>query len=357
MIDTSSHIESRWLPWFIVAIFALLGTVCLAVIISVGLSLAYVKSFTQTAGIDVPFVYSEIRQGLDSTPLQSNGVKNVLILGTDAVANRDDSFVLTDTMMLVSLDLKSGTVRTLSLPRDLWSEEYQTKINALYFYGNDIYPNNPEVFPTEVIQSMTGIPIHHTMIVSLDSLGTLIDSVEGIPIVVEHGFTDTQFPRTDVDITSGDPDELYETVTFVPGEEQMNSTRALQYIRSRKSGDDEGTDVARGKRQQQVIEALAKELVSVSTFSDPERLGKVYMWYKQNYQEVFPLHELVATAQVLAAHVQSLSFVQHTLSIFPDDPNGVIEHPDTRLTQNIWVYAIRDYEAFQQEVQSKLGIL
>ena len=49
-----------------------------------------------------------------------------------------------------------------------------------------------------------------------------------------------------------------ETVVFTEGEETMTGEQALKYMRSRKSGSDQGTDLARGQRQQQVLEALVK---------------------------------------------------------------------------------------------------
>ena len=44
---------------------------------------------------------------------------NVLLLGSDEQLS-DDSFIRTDTMIVVSLNVETGTVSMLSLPRDLF---------------------------------------------------------------------------------------------------------------------------------------------------------------------------------------------------------------------------------------------
>jgi anionic cell wall polymer biosynthesis LytR-Cps2A-Psr (LCP) family protein len=109
-----------------------------------------------------------VRTGLNTPVTQENGRKNILLLGTDALANREGDPVLTDTMILFSLNLTNGTLTAISLPRDLWSVEYKTKINSLYEYGKDRYPDEPERFPTEVITQMTNVPVHHTIVLSLE---------------------------------------------------------------------------------------------------------------------------------------------------------------------------------------------
>ena len=289
-------------------------------------------------------------------PLQAEDNQvHFLILGVDTLANRGDVPPLTDTMMLVSVHTDTGKISMLSLPRDLWSEAYQTKINALYAYGLDRYPGQPEKFPTEVLSEMTGVAIQYPLVISMDHVAEIIDLLGGIEVDVQTGFTDPEFPRSDVDIqTEHDPAVLYKTVTFEPGKQILNGERALEFIRSRHSEGDQGTDVARGQRQQQVIMALVSALRQKKTLTNPVVLGKLYAYYQTNFNHYFPLTQAIALLKVLYPVRNQIEFQQHQLTIYPDDPEGIIYHPPTETTQNIWVYQVRDEQLFQQTIQEQL---
>lgn len=355
MIDTTAHLKNTWVT-MLISFVTILGIAVLAfAAFSLGYLAQHTYSFSRAAGISIPEIVLEVRLGLNQEPTNHDGIKTFLLLGTDAVANRNQEFVLTDTMMLVSLNMQSGAVHTLSLPRDLWLDEYQTKINSLYYYGQAQNPERPEIFVQEIVSELTQVPIQHTLVISMSSLSELIDIVDGVTVDVTEGFTDEKFPRSDADLASSNPDELYETVVFTKGTEHMTSARAMAYIRSRMSGDDQGTDNARGARQQQVIQALFSELTEPSKMLNSQRTANMYSWYAKHYENVLPISELVSTSKAIFPIRDSISFNPATLSIYPSDENGVIEHPNPRLYQNLWVYRIRDLTNFQTEVRTSLG--
>ena len=321
-----------------------------------GYAYKQLQTFSQSSGVSLTELKATLEQGWDQTPVQTNGRKNILLLGTDTLAFRGDVPPLTDTIMLVSLDLNTATLYTLSFPRDIWSIEYQTKINSLYAYGRERYPTEPERFPREVIEQMTGIPIHHTVVLNLDTVAKVIDAVGGIDVEVQQGFTDPQFPRSDVDITKErDPAKLYESITFETGTQHMNGELVLKYVRSRHSEGDTGTDISRGQRQQQVIDAVIKKVLARDTITNPTTAGNLYKFYIENFGTVFPVTEAIATAKALYPHKDSVSQKPHTLSIYPDDPQGVLVNPPIPKYKS-WVYEVRNPESFKTEVQSDLGL-
>lgn len=341
--------------------YILLGITITAVILGITFFLVWgwIGTIARSAGTTTSYLYSEFKTGLTATPIHTELRKTILILGTDAVANRAGEPILTDTIMVASINLKTGAISLVSFPRDLWSEKYLTKINALYAYGDKFYPGEPEKLTAEVITELLDKPIHHTFVVSLDMLAELIDIVGGVEITVEESFTDTQFPRSDVPIDSTDPTLLYETVTFEQGPELMTSTRALKYIRSRKSTtEDQGTDLARSQRQQQVITALFNKIISPSVITDSDKVAALLLFYQINFSEKIALSELVATARFVltgvATNNASIELDSHTLSVYPDTATGVIEHPNPKLYQNNWVYIVRDQNAFREEIRSYL---
>lgn len=314
------------------------------------------QKFTQTAEVSFTELKNSAEMGWQQQPIATNDYKNVLLLGVDSLSGRGDVPPLTDTMMLISINLETGKINTLPFPRDLWSEKYKTKINALYYYGGDRYPEEPEKFVEETLEQMTAIDIHHTVILSMDKLEELIDLIGGVTVNVPVGFTDEEFPRPDVDVTTEtDPAILYQTVTFVPGEQTLDGERALQYIRSRHSEDDEGTDTSRGERQQLVIKALFAQLMDYKKYvTDPILAGNLYKFYEQNFSQVFPLEELVATAKQLTPVRNQIEITNHQLSTTKDNPKtGVLDNPKpSYLYQNQWVYVITSDKLFKEEINN-----
>lgn len=297
-----------------------------------------------------------VKTGLNTEPQQTNGYKTILLLGIDSVANKPNNPELTDTMLLVSINMNTGKINTLSLPRDLWSTAYQTRINALYEYGKERYPERPEQFPEEVISELTGVTINHTITLSLQTVAQIIDILGGITVNVTEGFTDTEFPREDIELNSvRNTSELYETVTFESGPQNMDGTTVLKYIRSRKSANlSQGTDIARSQRQQQVITALLTRIQHISPLKDLDALAQLYVLYDSAFEKQFAKTEGIATLNALRHVANTISINSHTLSIYPDSKTGVITNPPVSKYKGQWVYEIRESSSFQTEVRKLL---
>lgn len=315
---------------------------------------AKVNQFSSSAQITNQQLKRTINDGLSTQVVQTDGKINFLILGVDSLDTRGDSLPLTDTIILASLDIATGKLTTLPFPRDLWSSDYQTKINALYTYGLEKYPESPEQFPTEVISDWTGLDIHYPIVLSMEQVSDIVDLLGGIEVNIEKGFVDNEFPRPDVDVTSEtDPEKLYMTVEFNPGKEIMTGERALQYIRSRHSQDlDAGTDNARSERQQQVIQSLISRIKQKEVIYNPALLGQLYRYYLDNFEKKLPTTQLIAIAKTLYPVREQIIFKNTQMTIYPDDANGLIYHPATYLTNNLWVYQIRNLETFPQDILS-----
>lgn len=302
-------------------------------------------------------LYSQVYTGLSTLPDVSQGKKNILVLGVDEVDGRPETSILTDTMMFVSLNMNTGSITTLSIPRDLWVDTYKSKINAFYQYGRTKYPEKPQQYTTEVVEEVFGVPIHHTIVVSLKDLETVIDLLQGIDVEIPRTFEDTQFPRSGVDVSVvRDPKILYETVRFEQGVEHMTGARALQYIRSRHSLDPaEGTDEARSRRQQEVIGSIIRRMQDPSVLSNLETMGKLYAWYTQRFGSELSPSEVIATARSFYPVVENMSLRAHVLSIKENGAEGVLYHP-RNLVFGQWVYLPVDpsWKGVRDEIQRAL---
>lgn len=356
--EESPQLTKLLLKTFIITLLIVFSFMIVSVVAVAIFANFQLNSFTKAAGISREQLFSTVRTGLTQTPTQTNGRKNVLLLGVDSLETRGNALPLTDTMMLVSINLKKSTITTLPIPRDLWHPEYKTKINALYTYGLDRYPENPARFPTEVLSKMTGVPIHHTIVLSMNRVAELIDLMGGITIDVPIGFEDTQFPRPDVDVTTErDPAKLYQTVRFQPGTQQMDGQTALAYIRSRHGNNDQNTDEARASRQQLVIAALMDKVSNPKVVLNPQLLGKLYAFYAQAFAPAMSVEEVIATGKKLLSTKDKPVFQSRALTVYPDDPNGIITHPNPRQYQGLWVYTVTNQEQFQQYVKQQLDLL
>ena len=313
--------------------------------------------FKKSAQISDKELFGILKEGWQSN---SSNVQQMsfLILGIDSVSNRAGDPVLTDTILLGVFDLQSSQLKIVSLPRDLWISGYQTKVNALYEYGKERYPEEPERFSKEVIEELSKMQIQHTFVISLEQLRDLIDILGGVEVEIPLGFVDEEFPRADVDIrTEKDPAKLYERVEFVAGKESMSGERALKYIRSRHSADLEtGTDDARSQRQQAVIQALIIQFKRKSTLTDFPKLGKVFQLYRANFEKIFPIYRLISLSKTQGSNLLNVSFQpqQFKLSLTEDSTADIIHPPVRKYGQ--WVYEVRDISSFRQSLYQKLDL-
>ncbi len=321
----------------------------------------FVKAFSESAGVNKEEFLNTVSTSLNQFQADYEKINklpkkyNFLILGTDKLSGRDGDPELTDTMMLLQTNFENGKISTLSLPRDLYLDDYQTKINAIYFYGKEKYPNSPEQFPKEVIEKLGNFKINNTIVVGIEDLEKLISIVDGVEIDVPTAFTDPLFPVPGIDVSKvNDPKILYEEVAFNKGLQKMDSATALKYMRSRHSEDKQGTDDARATRQQLVLQALFNKMTTVR---DPQTLGQLYRFYLDRFEKSISTEEMVKIGTVFIDYLSKneenkITFEKHQLSIYPDDQNGVIFNPPLWQSKQQWVYKIKDQEKFTETINA-----
>lgn len=354
-----SEASNNWTIW-VKAIGATLGFLSLFIAVTI-LTLTFFIYKTGTnvldsAGLTWLEARAIISSGWEATPKQTEAKTTFLVLGLDSLETRPGSPPLTDAIFLASVSYQSGAINLLSFPRDLWLEPYQSRINALYVYGKEQHPEDPTALVRTALTEITGVPINYTIVLTFDQVATIIDTFGGLPINVTHPFTDEKFPRPDVDVTKEhDPTKLYETVTFEAGAQTFTGSQALAYIRSRKSEGDEGTDIARGLRQQELVAALVDHVKKPQTWKNPELLGQLYRVYQQNWGTSVPIVEIVAMAKQFWPVRNQIQVSKHQIPILPDESHGIILHPDPKKYQNQWIYIIPDQAKFTQFTQTVLG--
>ncbi|MFZ2975455.1 MAG: LCP family protein [Candidatus Moraniibacteriota bacterium] len=184
---------------------------------------------------------------------------NILLLGIAGKGKPGNN--LTDTIMIASVNTKTGKVALLSIPRDLYVEipemNYRSKINSVYEYGLKNFPGDAEnsMEPIKkVIKDITSLDIHYWAVINFDGFQKAVDAIGGINITNERDILDTRYPG---------PNYSYETFELSKGFHHLNGATALKYARMRHN--DPESDFGRAKRQQQVMQAVKNKIFSTGT--------------------------------------------------------------------------------------------
>lgn len=227
-------------------------------------TLGFFQRVEKQFGLTPSSIFQLVTDG-ETMVASTDGRVNILLLGVGG-GNHDGSD-LTDTIIIVSFHLTDKTVSLISVPRDIWSDALQDKINSAYHYGG--LP-----LSSSIIESIVGIPIHYTAVVDFAQFKTMIDYIGGIDVNVTTAFIDEEYPIAgkENDECNGDWTYAcrYQTISFEKGIEHMDGDRALMYVRSRHAENNEGNDFARGKRQQDVVIAVKAKILSLEPWYNPE---------------------------------------------------------------------------------------
>ncbi|MFA5769901.1 MAG: LCP family protein [Patescibacteria group bacterium] len=214
---------------------------------------------------------------LDGLKTYNNRV-NILFLGIAGTDHEGPN--LSDSIVVVSYDLKANHLATISIPRDVWSEALRDKINSAYAYGEAKKKGAGFILAKSEVQTIIGQPIHYAAAINFDQFEELIDFLGGVEINVENSFTDKEFPITgkENDLCNDDPEYKcrYKTISFTNGVALMDGQTALDFVRSRHAIGSEGTDFAREKRQQKAIEAIKNKLITFAKKLKLDQYKKLY---------------------------------------------------------------------------------
>lgn len=185
---------------------------------------------------------------------------SILILGIDR-RHGDQTHWRTDVIQLLTISANRKNAVVTHIPRDVWAGSY--KINAVYnLQGPDAIRNE--------IQKITGQRPDRIIRIDFDAFVWVVDSVGGLTIDVPNGFTDSSYPND----RQGSQEAV--TVTFETGEQTMDGETALIYTRSRKGTNGEGSDYARGTRQQFVMRAIIDDFFQPANLFNPKTAETLY---------------------------------------------------------------------------------
>ena len=219
---------------------------------------------------------------------QPEGQINILLLGSDQRPYTGG--FRTDTILLATLNPKQGIVSLTSFPRDLyvyipgWTVQ---RINTAFGYGG---------FDSLALTMEYNFGVHpdYYVLVNFWVFEQVIDNLGGIDVNVAVPHTDHRDDHGDYSVPAG--------IVYMDGE------TALWYVRSRYTT----SDFDRGRRQQEVLEAIFERVMSLDAVG---RAPELYNLYVQNVTTDLSL-EAVTPLLPLATQLNDTSRI-HRYAIGP----------------------------------------
>src|SRR5665647_54554 len=215
---------------------------------------------------------------LDATTLKVNNdldidTVNIAVFGIDGRSDIDGDRA--DTIMIVSMDFRNGTVKVTSVMRDLMvqipatKDTYETfdKINASYAYGG------PEL-TVKTLNTNFDLNIKDYVVVNFDAMVDTVDTLGGVEVNVKNqdvlDWTNKYIDDVNDKVGRGDPH--LEAI----GPQTLSGVQALAYARNRFSDN----DYERTARQREVVEQIAQKGFKIDMFKGVTLLRKVYPYVK-----------------------------------------------------------------------------
>jgi LCP family protein required for cell wall assembly len=227
-------------------------------------------------------------------PGLADGPLNVLVLGVDTRPDSQEMGSRTDTIMLVHVVPKTGDVKLLSVPRDLFVEVKpgeKDKVNAAYNYGGV----NETI---DALENYSGEPIDHYAVVDFEGFQRVIDAMGGVRVDVGEG----QFPEK-----------------WRMGEDvqRLNGHKALIFARYRGTP---GADLDRMQRQRELVGALRSEALKWHTI---KTLPEIMAVMNENVQTDLDLGGAITLGRVLIRKGRHAEMTSQQLKGTPETlPNG-----------------------------------
>jgi LCP family protein required for cell wall assembly len=297
----------------------------LAVVLVSGASIAAYAAWDLAGSVQpgVDLGNEKVLEGVPDVGAMPGGV-NLLLIGSDSRANQGDGYgeyeegTLNDVTMLLHIAEDHSHAEVVSFPRDMYvsvpecvdpadpqgeplSAMSSVKINTTLQHGG-------MACVVRTVEELTGLSIPFAGVVQFNGVANLADAVGGVEVCVASRIEDDH------------------TDTYLdPGMHTLSGLEALQFLRTR-HGVGDGSDLGRISNQQIYMSALARNLQSEGTLSDPVKLYSIAKVALENMELSNSLHDPVRMVSIARAlqdtDLSNIAFVQYPTA-YSDDYTGV----------------------------------
>lgn len=205
---------------------------------------------------------------------------NILLLGIRGADDMPNGGLLTDTIMIVSIDTAKKKAALISVPRDIYLEipvvKKKEKINAAYLYGEEKSPNGGGLeLSQRSVEYVTGLAIDHVISVDFKAFSEIINELGGVDVYLDKPFSENKQWGVDFYVASG--------------LQHLSGDVALYYARSRYSTN----DFDRARRQQQVLVAMKDKALELGFLANPFKINSVLDILKNRIKTDLTLFDII----------------------------------------------------------------
>lgn len=276
-----------------------------------------------------------------AAPWERSGRLTVLLLGGDRGPGR--SGIRTDTMIVLSVNVKTRNAVLFSIPRNLWGvplppaaaarfgDTYDNLLNSLYPFALA----HPEAFGggrdpgatalKQVIANLLGVRIDYYALVDFAGFVDVVDALGGVDLNIPTAVLDRVSPAT--------PGGEWIRIDLKPGFQHLTALQTFAYVRARS----QTSDYARIARQRCVLAAIADRANARTLLRNFRRLAATMRRSVGTDISLQSLPDIIElTAKMNTRRLVSIGFTPPTYTLEgnrPDIPRiratvkNVVEHP------------------------------
>jgi len=280
---------------------------------------------------------------LNPMPMPQSAGLNILVMGTDgrggenqALGGGDSTGSRSDSTILLHISGDHQWVAAISIPRDTMvnipscpttSGKYiaahpYTRFNAAFSYGaaagKDIASG--AICTLTTVEQITGIRVDGFVALDFAGFKGMVDALGGVEMNIPN--------RINSPLAGG--------LKLDPGVQTLDGWHALQYARARTGqGLGGGSDLGRIARQQQLIGAIAHQVLATNLLTDSPQLFRFLdattssMTTSSNYASINGLAELASALSNVDP--EGISFLTAPIYTNPEDPNTVLLAPKAKI--------------------------
>jgi LCP family protein required for cell wall assembly len=259
---------------------------------------------------------------------------NILLMGSDERDGENEAIggyvggMRSDTSIVVHISADRSRVELISIPRDSLVDipsctmsngattraQSKAMFNSAFSIGAD---NGGDIASAaactvNTVQANTGVRIDHFVVVDFEGFTKMVDAIGGVPICIPNDMT---APKAGLYLNAGN--------------QTLDGTQALAFARARTGvGVGDGSDTNRLGRQQELLAAVVRELLSKNLLTDITQLIRFLdsatesLSIDSGFSSISDMAGLAYSLR--STSVANISFMTIPFAAAPSDPNRVV---------------------------------
>lgn len=259
---------------------------------------------------------------------------NILLMGSDERDGENEAIgghvdgMRSDTTIVAHISADRTRVELISIPRDslvdipsctmsngeTTSPQRNAMFNSAFALGADRGGDiaSAAACTVNTVQQNTGVRIDHFVVVDFAGFTKMVDAIGGVPICIPN---DMDAPKAGLQLTAG--------------QQTLDGTQALAFARARTGvGVGDGSDTNRLGRQQELLAAVVRELLSKNMLTDITQLIRFLdsatesLSIDSGFSSISDMAGLAYSLR--SASADNISFMTIPFAAAPSDPNRVV---------------------------------